>query len=166
MAVINVTAGTEAILTLAPAVGGTFNVDAIPGATNGMVIPLVQDVTVNASPGIVRYSVLDNASSKAFTTVNENSVSGNMLLDEDTFFGPAAAGGVNDITDAGLFKTSTDKTQVLFTVAFQGSDSADHYIKGVGFISGLAPSASMDAAIWLTPIEIVVNGELSKAIIA
>ena len=157
--VINVTAGTEAILTL-----GTTAAMAEPLGTNGLVIPLMQDVTVNASPGIVRYSVLDNASSKAFTTVNENSVSGNMLLDEDTFFGPAAAGGLNTIADNGLFKTSTDKTEIFFSVAFQGSDSGDHYIAGKGFISGLAPTASMDAAIWLTPIEIVVNGELTKAL--
>ena len=158
MAVINVTAGTEAVLTV-----GTTAAMAEPGGTNGLVIPLMQDVTVNASPGIVRYSVLDNASSKAFTTVNENSISGNMLLDEDTFFGPAAAGGLNTIADNGLFKTSVDKTEIFFSVAFQGSDSGDHYISGQGFISGLAPSASMDAAIWLTPIEIVVNGELAKA---
>ena len=158
MAVINVTAGTEAILTV-----GTTAAMAQPAGTNGLVIPLMQDVTVNASPGIVRYSVLDNASSKAFTTVNENSISGNMLLDEDTFFGPAAAGGLNTIADNGLFKTSTDKTEIFFSIAFQGSDSGDHYISGQGFISGLAPSASMDAAIWLTPIEIVVNGELAKA---
>ena len=158
MAVINVTAGTEAILTV-----GTTAAMAQPAGTNELVIPLMQDVTVNASPGIVRYSVLDNASSKAFTTVNENSISGNMLLDEDTFFGPAAAGGLNTIADNGLFKTSTDKTEIFFSIAFQGSDSGDHYISGQGFISGLAPSASMDAAIWLTPIEIVVNGELAKA---
>ena len=158
MAVINVTAGTEAILTV-----GTTASMAEPAGTNGLVIPLMQDVTVNASPGIVRYSVLDNASSKAFTTVNENSISGNMLLDEDTFFGPAAAGGLNTIADNGLFKTSVDKTEIFFSIAFQGSDSGDHYISGQGFISGLAPSASMDAAIWLTPIEIVVNGELAKA---
>ena len=159
MAVINVTAGTEAILTV-----GTTASMAEPAGTNGLVIPLMQDVTVNASPGIVRYSVLDNASSKAFTTVNENSISGNMLLDEDTFFGPAAAGGLNTIADDGLFKTSTDKTEIFFSIAFQGSDVGDHYISGQGFISGLAPTASMDAAIWLTPIEIVVNGELTKAL--
>ena len=84
----------------------------------------MQELTINASLGIVRYSVLDNPSSKAFTTVNENSVSGNMLLDEDTFFGPVTAGGLNTIADNGLFKTSSDKTEVFFSIAFQGSDIA------------------------------------------
>ena len=161
MAVINVTPGTECILTL----GNTAPL-AVPGVSNGMVIPLMQDVTINASPGIVRYSVLDNASSKAFTTVNENSISLNMLLDEETFFGLDTAGGVNAVADNGLFKTSTDKTEIFFTVAFQGSDTGDHYISGKGFISGLAPTASMEAAIFITPMEIVVNGELTKAVSA
>jgi hypothetical protein len=164
MAVINITAGTQAILTIAPLTGTPLAYDpakADPGSTDGFVIPLVQDVTVNASPGIVRYSVLDNASSKAFTTVNENSISANMLLDEEAFFGDATITG-NQVGTDGLFSTSTAKTEVSFSVAFEGTDSGDYFVYGTGYISGLAPSASMDAAIWLSPVEIVVNGELTK----
>ncbi len=156
MAVMNITAGSQAILTL-----GNTEALSLPGATDGMVIPFVQDVTVNAAPGIVRYSVLDSSSSKAFTTVNENSVSGNMLVDEDTFFG--LSGATNTVALNGLFATSTSKTKVFFTVAFEGSDSADHYIKGEAFIGGLAPTASMDAAVWISPIELIVDGELTAA---
>lgn len=160
MGVMNITAGQEAVLTL-----GTTAAMAAPGGTDGLVIDLMQDVTINASPGIVRYSVLDNASSKAFTTVNENSVSLNVLLDNVIFFGGGAAG--NQVAVDGLFSTSTAKTEIFFSVAFNGAPaggpvSGDYYISGQGFISGLAPTASMDAAIWLTPMEIVVNGELGK----
>lgn len=154
MGVLNITAGSQAILTI-----GNTEALSLPGATDGMVIPFVQDVTINAAPGIVRYSVLSSPSSKAFTTVNENSVSGNMLLDEETFFGKA--GATNTVALAGLFATSTAKTKVFFTVAFEGTDSADHYIKGEGFIGGLAPTASMDAAVWISPVEIIVDGELT-----
>ena len=153
MAVMNITAGSQAILTL-----GNTEALSLPGAADGMVIPFVQDITVNAAPGIVRYSVLSSPSSKAFTTVNENSISGNMLLDEETFFG--LAGATNTVAANGLFATSTAKTKVFFTVAFEGSDSLDHYIKGEGFIGGLAPTASMDAAVWISPVEIIVDGEL------
>ena len=153
MAVMNITAGSQAILTL-----GNTEALSLPGAADGMVIPFVQDITVNAAPGIVRYSVLSSPSSKAFTTVNENSISGNMLLDEETFFG--LAGATNTVALNGLFATSTAKTKVFFTVAFEGSDSLDHYIKGEGFIGGLAPTASMDAAVWISPVEIIVDGEL------
>ena len=156
-AVINVTAGSQAVLTL-----GTTATMAKPGGTGGMIIPFVQDVTVNAAPGIVRYSVLDSSSSQAFTTVNENSISGNMLLDEETFFGLATAGGVNTVADLGLFATSTAKTKVFFSVAFEGSDSGDYYVHGQAFIGGLAPTASMDAAVWISPIELIVDGELGS----
>ncbi len=125
MAVMNITSGNQAVLTL-----GTTAAMAAPGGNKRNDYPFVQDVTVNAAPGIVRYSVLDSGSSKAFTTVNENSVSGNMLVDEDTFFG--SSGATNTVALAGLFTTSTSKTKVFFTVAFEGSDSGDHYVKGEG----------------------------------
>ena len=157
MAVINVTAGSQAILTL-----GNTEALSLPGATDGMVIPLLQDLTVGATPGTVRYSTLDSSSSSAFTTVNENNISGNMLIDEETFFGLAVAGD-NLTANDGLFDTSKNKTETFFTVAFEGTDSGDYYIKGKGFIGGLAASASIDQAVWISPLEITVNGELSKA---
>ena len=163
MAVINVTPGNEAVLTL-----GSTEALSLPGAVGGMVIPLMQDVTVNASANTVRYSVLSDSASQAFTTVNENSVSLNMLLDRETFFGLDTAGGVNTVADNGLFTTSTNKTEIYFSVAFNGATSplvtGDSYISGKGFITGLAPTASMDAAVFITPMEIVVNGELSKVV--
>ena len=160
MGVLNVTSANQAILTL-----GTTAALAVPGVTNGMVIPVMQDVTVGTSPGSVRYSTLDLTSSRAFTTVNENTLSTNMLVDEDTFFGPSSAGGNNVVADKGLFQTSVEKTEIFFSVAFEGATSGDHYVKGSGFISGLAPAASMDAAVWITPMEIIVNGDLTKATI-
>ena len=155
--VINVTAGSQAILTL-----GTTDAMSLPGGTNGMIIPLVQDVTINTAPGTVRYNTLDSTSSSAFTTVMENEISFNMLLDEETFFGLAAAGGLNTIADNGLWSTSNAKTEVFFSVAFEGADSGDYYFKGKGFIGALAPTASIDAAVWLSPGSIIVNQDLTK----
>jgi hypothetical protein len=154
--VINVTSGNQAILTL----GNTAPL-AVPGAAGSLSVPLVQDVTVNTAPGTVRYSTLDSTSSSAFTTVVENSVSLNMLLDDDVFFG--AANTTNKVANDGLFTTSNDKTEVFFSVAFEGADSSDYYLKGSGFIGGLAPSASIDQAVWISPMEITVNGDLTKA---
>ena len=158
MAVINVTAGSEAILSLS-------NVDqaaARPGTTNALVVPLLQDVSVSTQPGTVRYSTLDSTSSSAFTTVVENELSFNMLLDEDTFFGLAAAGGINSVTDNGLWSTSNAKTEIFFSIAFQGTDSGNYYLEGKGFVGGLAPSASIDQAVWISPGTIIVNGDLAK----
>lgn len=159
MAVINVTNGTQAILTL-----GSNAALAVPGNTGGLVVPFIQDITVNATPGTVRYSVLNSPSSSAFTTVNENSISLNLLVDETVMFGAGDA-NVNTVIDKGLFETSVDKTEINFSVSVTGTgNTGDIYIAGSGFIGGLAPTASIDGAVWLSPCEIIVNGELTKTV--
>ncbi len=66
-----------------------------------------------------------------------------------------------------MIETSKDKTEVFFSVAFnQGNTTGEYYIKGKGFIGGLSPSASIDQAVWISPMEIVVNGELTKVIVS
>ena len=157
MAVIKVTSGNQAVLTL-----GNTSALAVPGAANSLVVPFMQDVTVNATPGTVRYSTLDSTASSAFTTVNENSISLNVLVDHDVFFG--ASNAANQVANDGLLSTSIAKTEINFSVAFEGSeDTGDYYVSGTGFIGGLAPTASIDQAVWITPMEIIVNGELTKA---
>ena len=160
MAVINVTSGSQAVLTL-----GTTDAMSLPGGTDGLIIPLMQDVTVSATTGSVRYSVLSSPSSSAFTTVNENSVTLNMLLDGAVFFGDGAS-ATNTITNKGLLETSIDKTEIFWSVAFnEGNTTGEYYVKGKGFLTGLTPTSSMDAAIWITPMEIIVNGEITKVIV-
>jgi len=154
--VINVTSGNQAILTL----GNTAQL-AVPGAAGRLSVSLVQDISVSTAPGTVRYSTLDSTSSSAFTTVVENEVSFNMLLDDDVFFG--LANTTNSVANSGLWTTSNSKTEVFFSVAFEGADSTDYYLHGKGFIGGLAPSASIDQAVWISPGSIIVNGDLSKS---
>ena len=154
--VINVTSGNQAILTL----GNTAPL-AVPGAAGSLAVPLVQDLTLTTSPGTVRYSTLDSTASSAFTTVVENEISFNMLLDDDVFFGLANI--TNSVANDGLWTTSNSKSEVFFSVAFEGADSGDYYISGKGFIGGLAPSASIDQAVWISPMEITVNGDLTKS---
>ena len=55
---------------------------------------------------------------------------------------------------------------VFFSVAFEGTDSGDYYVSGKGFLTGLTPTASIDQAVWISPMEIVVNGELTKTTIS
>ena len=165
MAVINVTNGTQAILTLgANAVKGTADTQATPGNAGGLVVPFVQDITVNATPGTVRYSTLDSTSSSAFTTVNENGLSLNLLVDETVMFGTGGS-NVNLAIQNGLFGVSKDKQEVSFSVSFTGTGTTgDIFLSGRGFIGGLAPTASIDGAVWLSPVEIIVNGELTKTV--
>lgn len=159
MAVINVTNGTQAILTL-----GSNTALAVPGNAGGLVVPFIQDITVNATPGTVRYSTLDSTSSSAFTTVNENSISLNVLVDETVMFGTGTS-NVNTVIQNGLLPTSINKTEINFAVSVTGTGTTgDIFLSGSGFIGGLAPSASIDGAVWLSPMEIIVNGELTKTV--
>lgn len=159
MAVINVTAGLQATLNL-----GTTEAMSLPGGADVLAVPLMQDVTVSASTGTTRYSVLSSPASSAFTTTNENSVSINMLVDGATFFGDGSA--TNSIQNKGLLETSADKTEIFWSVAFnEGNSTGEYYVKGKGFLTGLTPTASMDAAVWVSPMEIVVNGEITKVIV-
>jgi len=84
-----------------------------------------------------------------------------MLVDDDTFFGVSNA--TNEVANVGLLSTSINKTEVFFSVAFEGTDSGDYYVSGKGFLSGLTPTASIDQAVWISPMEIVVNGKLTKS---
>ena len=153
---INVTAGSQAILTIA-----SVESDSLPAGTNGLEVPLLQDVTVSTSPGTVRYSTLDSTASSAFTTVVENEITFNMLLDETTFFGDGSDAN-NTVKNVGLWSTSNSKTEIFFSIAFEGKASTDYYFAGKGFIGGIAPTASIDQAVWLSPGSIIINGNLTK----
>ena len=159
MAVMNVTAGNKAVLTLA-----NTSVLAEPGVAGGMEVPFIQDITINASTGVTRYKTLDSASEKAFTTPSTNQVTLNCLVDEDVFFG--SANTTNSIANDGLFGTSNSKNTVFFSVAFEGTGSGGAKITGQGFISGLSPNTSMDSAVFLTPVTLEVDGDLTHGTIS
>ena len=160
MAVINVTSGDIAVLTL-----GNSSTLAEPDNAATFKIPLLQDLNLATTPGSVRYSTLDSTASSAFTTVVENEISFNMLLDDDAFFGNSSITN-NTVATNGLWTTSNSKTEVFFSVGFEGQSGAgSYYLEGKGFISGLSPSASVDGAVWLSPGSIIVNGDLTKSTI-
>lgn len=166
MSVINITDGTKAKLILGDNAAQVVPSGSTPGEhltdVDGLDIPLMQDVTVTATPGTVRYSTLDSDASSAFTTVNENSISLNILVDDGVFFGDDDL-TENSVALNGLFNTSKNKTEIYFSIAFEGEGAEKRFITGKGFIGGLAPTASVDQAVWITPMEIIVNGELTAA---
>ena len=143
---MNVTAGNKAILTLS----NVNLASADPDSSTGLVVPFMQDITVNASTGVVRYKTLDSSSEKAFTTPSTNQISLNCLVDEATFFG--VSNTTNSVINDGLFGAQNNKTTVFFSVAFEGNTSGSTFLQGQGFLSGLAPTASQDAAVFITPV--------------
>jgi len=159
MAVINVSAGSEAVLELSP-------VGDIDTAANVLTVPQMQDITINNSTGVFRFKTLDNTAESAVTTPATNQLSLNVVVDEDSFFGNATLTANGAVIETGLFGVSTSKTKVTFRAYFNGTDSGSKYLEGAGFISGLSPTVNMDAPVWISPVTIEVDGDYTEGEVA
>lgn len=156
MAVINVSAGSEAVLHLAATSADEANVSA-----NCLVVPQMQDITVNNSVGVFRFKTLDNTAESAVTIPATNQLSLNCVVDATAFFG-TGTGGDDDAKENGLFGVSKNKTKVFFNVYLDGTDSGSTFISGSGFVAGLAPTVNMDSPVWVTPVTLEVDGDLTN----
>lgn len=133
--------------------------DTSPGNANVMTIPALQDITVNATPGTFEWQQLDSLSSNVVTTPSTNSLSLNAVLDPTTFF--TGAGNTS-----GIFNITNSKTKVYFRMYWQGTASTDRYIEGEGYLSGLSPTVSATAPVWVSPLEILVSGNYTTGTVA
>jgi hypothetical protein len=123
-------------------------------------VPALQDITINAANDVFTWSQLDSTAKQQIATTSTNSVSMNIVLDDTTFFGStlnAAQSGT--VAEQGLLGLSRNKTPICFTIKMRENASADRVLKGQGFITGLAPTVTADAPVWVTPITITVTGE-------
>lgn len=134
--------------------------------TTGLVVPAIQDITINAANDVFTWTQLDQGSKLQIATTATNSISMNIVLDQDTFFGATTAG--EDAKTAGVFGLSNDKTKIDFEI-YLGDESDDQSgssgktISGSGYITGLAPTVSADSPVWVSPITITVDGDYSVA---
>ena len=155
MAVINVSAGSQAVLELAP-------VGDLDTAANVLTTPQMQDITINNSTGVFRFKTLDSTAESAVTTPATNQISLNIVVDETSFFGNAAATAAGAVVETGLFGVSSSKTKVAFRAYFSDpTTSGSKYLEGQGFISGLSPTVNMDSPVWISPVTIEVDGDFT-----
>jgi len=147
MAYINVSAPTSnAIIQISTA--------SIASTSSGYSVPSLQDVTINNAAGVFNWTQLDTFSQLAVSTPATNSISANMVLDSTTFF--TGSNGVD-----GLFNLSNDAVEVSFRVYFNGKLTGAKYVSGSGYITNLAPTVNPTAPVWVSPITISVNGDLT-----
>lgn len=125
----------------------------VTGATGDLVIPTLQDVTINNANDVYTWSQLNEAAKLQVATTSTNSITTNIVVENTSFFGDstATAGSADRL---GLLGLSSNKTQVNFEINL-GTKS----ITGVGYVTGLAPTVSADAPVWVTPVTITVSGE-------
>lgn len=133
----------------------------VTGDTTGLDIATMQDVTVNAANDVFTWTQLNQAGKLQIPTTSTNSISLNMVVDQDTFFGVTAAGEV--AKTKGIFGLSNEKTKVNFSFTMASSNGTDKVISGEGYITGLAPTVSADSPVWVTPVTISVLGDFTVA---
>ncbi len=127
---------------------------ASPGNANVVVVPALQEVTLNASPGTFRWQQLDTASEKVVTTPATNSLAVTLVLDDTSFFS-------NTGSTPSILNITNNKTKVYFRLGWQGLSSGDRYVQGKGYLTALAPTVSPGSPVWTTPITIECDGDFS-----
>ena len=146
----------------------TNYIQAIPGATSpvltlktevtgDLIIPTLQDVTVNNANNVYSWSQLNEGAQLQVPTNATNSISTNIVVEPESFFGDGNA-TPGSAASAGLFGLSNGKTIVNFTINIGAKR-----LSGQGYVTGLAPAVSADAPVWVTPITITVSGDFSVA---
>ena len=135
----------------------------VTGDTTGLAIPALQDVTLNASNDVFTWTQLDEASKLQIATTATNSLAMNIVLDQDSFFGVTTASEV--AKTSGIFGLSNDKQIINFSLYMgdESDGSNGKTVSGSGYITGLAPTVSADAPVWVSPITITVTGDYTVA---
>ena len=129
-------------------------------ATGPLAMPALQDITINNSNDVFTWTQLDSGSKQQVATTATNSLAMNCVLDEETFFGNASA-TAGSAAKLGVFGLSKDKTLVSFSL-YMGDTSGGATgptITGSGYVTGLAPTVSADAPVWVSPITLTVTGD-------
>ena len=160
MAYINPSPGvTASQVTLKVELQGTS------GWTTALPIPALQDITMNAANDVFTWTQLDNGSKLQVPTTATNSLSMNIVLDDATFFGTTvtSSSASDAVAVQGVFGLSRNKTYIKFSLKFLENGSADRYITGNGYITGLAPKISADQPVWVSPITITISGGYTVA---
>ena len=157
MAYISPGPGSSSQITLKLDVATSESDTAIGGSP--LTVPALQDVTINAANDVFTWSQLDSSAKKQVATTSTNSISMNLVVDPNTFFGTTLNAAQTDtILLQGLMGCSRNKTLVTFALKVQ-EGASDIYIRGTGYITGLAPTVSADAPVWVSPCTITVVGE-------
>jgi hypothetical protein len=161
MAYINPAPGTANQVTLTLDVASS-ETDVTQGMTT-LAVPALQDMTINASNDVFTWSQLDSTAKKQIATTSTNSISMNIVVDTASFFGTDIDAPISGtIVEQGLFGCSRNKTLINFSLRVENA-TTDTFIKGVGYITGLAPTISADSPVWVSPITITVSGEYTVA---
>ena len=128
--------------------------------STGLTVPSLQDITVNAANDVFTWTQLDAAAKKQIATTSTNSLGMNLVLSQESFFGTGTA-PTTTAAGAGVFGLSTQKALVEFDLYMgdESDGSTGKTLNGTGYVTGLAPTVSADAPVWVSPITITIDSD-------
>jgi hypothetical protein len=129
---------------------------------NALSVTCLQDITITNSTGIYSYTDFCSTDMNKLTTPADNEISVNMVIEDEVFFGNANA-SANSSTFYGVSDLSINKIPLQFKLVINGGNATAnaYYYAGQGYISSLAPTASPDAPVWVTPMTLAVDGSMA-----
>lgn len=125
-----------------------------------LAVTCLQDITMTNSTGVYSYTSFCEADTRKLSTPADNSISTNVVIDDAVWFGLATATAAS-AAFTGVSKLSSDKNLVGFRVYWNdktGAGVTSKYRQGVGYITNIAPTVNPEAPVWISPMEIAVDG--------
>jgi hypothetical protein len=124
-------------------------------------VPYVQDLTITNTTGVFSYTTFSDVDTRKLSTPADNEISTNIVVDTDSWFGTTGPSGTT-AASKGLLNLSGQKQLLYFEVYYAGDSAGARFTSGQGFITGLAPTTSPDAPVWVTPMTIAVDGAYTQ----
>jgi hypothetical protein len=127
-----------------------------------IIVPYVQNITMNSSTGLYSYTTFCDDTRK-LSTIQDNSLSTNIVLDDTTWFGTAYPGTptLTSAQSCGLQYIQGNNIIIGFKMYWDDHDgvgTGKKFRQGVGWITTVNPTVSPEAPVWVTPFEIAVDG--------
>lgn len=171
---VNETGTHPLVLISTDTANGNVSTGNIEGA-NVLSVTCLQDITITSSTGIFSWADFCSSDLNKLPTPADNEISMNIVIDPTAYFGANVANA--GASNKGLAYLSQNKVPVQFLVAWNydanvanvvdgniSSLSNVYYSSGVGYITSLAPTASPEAPVFVTPITIAVDGTMYNGI--
>ena len=165
------TVGEQPLVLLSTTINSNLANANIEGA-NVLSVICLQDVTITSSTGVFSWADFCSTSMNKLATPSDNEISMNVVIDPETYFGNTSAANTS-AAGLGLASLSQRQEEVQFLVVWNNSNvsavidgnisgltDGTAWTSGKGFITNLAPTAGVEAPVWVSPMSIAVNGTM------
>jgi len=132
-------------------------------ANAALSVTCLQDVTITNSTGIFAWTDFCSIDTNKITTPADNEISTNIVIDPTGYFGTTPGSSSGNAAVLGISGLSINKVPVSFKIVMNGNAATANafYYTGTGYISSLAPTVSPEAPVWVSPMTLAVDGDMT-----